>query len=60
MSQPQSGILLEHCRFGIFIEALVQGDLDAVRQGCKTFVNSLQALQKTVPTGSFGSRYRVW
>ena len=49
MSQPQSGILLEHCRFGIFIEAMVQGDLDAVRQGCKTFVKSLEELQAQYP-----------
>jgi len=55
MSQPQSGILLEHCRFGIFIEAMVQGDLDAVRQGCKAFVKSLEELQAQYPQERLGA-----
>lgn len=37
MTQVQSGILLEHCRFAIFMEAKVQGELDAIRLGCKKF-----------------------
>lgn len=51
MPQPQSGIMPEHCRFGIYIEASAQGDLDALRQGCKVFVDSLQKLQQQYPDG---------
>lgn len=51
MPQPQSGIMPEHCRFGIYIEASAQGDLDALRQGCKTFVDSLKKLQQQYPDG---------
>ncbi|BEH98384.1 Dyp-type peroxidase [Edwardsiella ictaluri] len=55
MSQPQSGILPEHCRFGIFIEAMAQGDLDGLRQGCKRFITQLQALQQRYPDAHLGA-----
>lgn len=42
MTQIQSGILLEHRRFAIFIEAMIQGEFDAIRLGCKKFCQSLQ------------------
>ncbi len=46
MSQFQSGILLEHRRFAIWLEARVTGDLNALRQGSKTFLQQLDALQQ--------------
>lgn len=33
MSQFQSGIFPEHCRFAIWLETRVQGDLERLRQG---------------------------
>lgn len=46
MSHSQSGILKEHSRFGIFIEAQVQeGSLDEIKSGCKSFVEALTKLQ---------------
>ncbi|SUX72381.1 peroxidase [Citrobacter freundii] len=33
MSQVQSGILPEHCRAAIWIEANVKGDVEALRGG---------------------------
>lgn len=35
MSQVQSGILPEHCRAAIWIEANVKGDVDALRAASK-------------------------
>lgn len=55
MIQVQSGILLEHCRFAIFMEAKVQGELDAIRQGCKKFCQSLQELQQKFPNEHLGA-----
>ena len=40
MSQHQSGILIEHSRFAIWLEAGVQGDLNAVRRASKPSINS--------------------
>lgn len=37
MSQVQSGILPEHCRAAIWIEANVKGEVDALRAASKTF-----------------------
>ena len=45
MSHSQSGILADHSRFGIFIEAKMQGSLDELKVGCQRFIDSLQALQ---------------
>ncbi|MDR0806499.1 MAG: Dyp-type peroxidase [Enterobacteriaceae bacterium] len=55
MAQVQSGILPEHCRFGIFIEAKTGNDLDKIRSGCKTFVSTLNALQQKFPEAALGA-----
>jgi putative iron-dependent peroxidase len=55
MTQIQSGILLEHCRFGIFIEATVQGELAALPQGCKQFCQVLGQLQQQFPDAQLGA-----
>ncbi|ENA1772093.1 Dyp-type peroxidase [Yersinia ruckeri] len=55
MSQVQSGILLEHCRFAIFMEAQIQGEFDAIRTGCKTFCQSLVELQQQYPDAHLGA-----
>jgi len=55
MNQVQGGILLEHCRFAIYIEAKVQGELDDVRSGCRTFCQSLAKIQSTFPDDSVGA-----
>lgn len=53
MSQVQSGILPEHCRAAIWIEANVKGDVDALRAASKVFVDKL---------ATFGpnSRMPIW
>jgi deferrochelatase/peroxidase EfeB len=38
MSQVQSGILPEHCRAAIWIEANVKGDVDALRAASKVLL----------------------
>ena len=55
MSQFQSGILLEHRRFAIWLEARITGDLDAVRQGSKTFLQQLDALQQKFSDAGLGA-----
>ncbi len=55
MTQVQSGILPEHCRFAIYIEAKAQGDLDALRQGCRTFVAALEEMQQKFPHEHLGA-----
>lgn len=55
MSQFQSGILLEHRRFAIWLEARVTGDLDALRQGSKTFLHHLEALQQQFSDAALGA-----
>ncbi|MEW2739652.1 Dyp-type peroxidase [Providencia sp. PROV130] len=56
MSHSQSGILKEHSRFGIFIEAQVQeGSLDEVKSGCKSFVEALTKLQAQYPDDRLGA-----
>ncbi len=54
MAQSQSGVLLEHCRFGIFIEAKVGTDLERIRSGCKDFCAALAELQKKFPDAALG------
>ena len=41
MSQVQSGILPEHCRAAIWIEANVKGDVNALREASKNFVDNV-------------------
>ncbi len=55
MSHSQSGILKEHSRFGIFIEAMVQGPLDEIKSACQHFVDSLQQLQEKYPDDRLGA-----
>lgn len=55
MTQVQSGILPEHCRFAIYIEAKAQGDLDALRHGCRAFLAVLEDMQKKFPTEHLGA-----
>ncbi|MFS2222141.1 Dyp-type peroxidase [Pantoea sp. B65] len=55
MSQFQSGILLEHRRFAIYLEASVQGDLDAIRSGSKQFLQQLAQLQLQYPDAGLGA-----
>jgi putative iron-dependent peroxidase len=55
MSRVQTGILPEHCRAAVWLEASIQGDFDAIRQGCKTFNESLNALQEKFPEAKLGA-----
>ncbi len=55
MSRVQSGILPEHCRAAVWLEASIQGDFDALRQGCKTFTQSLRAFQEKFPEAKLGA-----
>ena len=55
MSQHQSGILTEHSRFAIWLEASVQGDLNTLRQGVKTFHQQLTQLQARYPDAALGA-----
>ena len=50
MSQVQSGILPEHCRAAIWIEANVKGEVDALRAASKTFADKLQLLKRNSRT----------
>lgn len=53
MSQVQSGILPEHCRAAIWIEANVKG-VDALRAASKTFADKLATFEAKSP------RTRIW
>ena len=55
MSHFQSGILLEHRRFAIYIEALWQGDLAEIRRGCHLFLQQLEQLQQQYPDAGLGA-----
>lgn len=50
MSQVQSGILPEHCRAAIWIEANVKGEVDALRAASKTFADKLALLKRNSRT----------
>ncbi|BDH44977.1 iron-dependent peroxidase [Salmonella enterica subsp. enterica serovar Choleraesuis] len=45
MSREQSGILPEHCRAAIWIEARLTGDLDGLRQSVRAFYDNLSQFQ---------------
>lgn len=47
--------LVSHSKFGLFIEAMVVGELDALREGCQKFMQSLSDLQKQFPDASLGA-----
>lgn len=55
MSQVQSGILPEHCRAAIWIEANVKGDVDALRAASKVFVDKLATFQAKFPEAHLGA-----
>ena len=55
MSQVQSGILPEHCRAAIWIEANVKGDLSALRDGCRAFADSLATFAGQFPEANSGA-----
>lgn len=55
MSHSQSGILKDHSRFGIFIEAMVQGPLADIKTGCQRFVDALTQLQEQYPSDRLGA-----
>ncbi|VFS64385.1 Probable deferrochelatase/peroxidase YfeX [Kluyvera cryocrescens] len=55
MSQVQSGILPEHCRAAIWIEANVKGDVNALRAGSKVFAEKLAAFQDQFPDAHLGA-----
>ncbi len=55
MAQVQSGVLLEHCRFGIFMEASFKGNLEQVRSGSKQFCEALSVIQQQYPNDKVGA-----
>lgn len=55
MSRTQSGILPEHCRAAIWLEASFTGDVSALRVGCKKFIDALNALQAQFPQAQLGA-----
>ncbi len=55
MSRTQSGILPEHCRAAIWLEASFTGDFAALRAGCTKFINALDELQKQFPEAQLGA-----
>ena len=64
MSQVQSGILPEHCRAAIWIEANVKGDVDALREASKVFADKLATFEATYPDAKLGAvvafGHNVW
>jgi len=55
MSRNQSGILPEHCRAAIWLEASFTGDFAALRAGCTQFINTLTELQQQFPQAQLGA-----
>ena len=55
MSQTQSGILPEHCRAAIWLEASFTGDFAALRAGCTKFIAALSELQEKFPQAQLGA-----
>ena len=55
MSQVQSGILPEHCRAAIWIEANVKGDVNALREASKIFVDNVATFQAKFPDAKLGA-----
>lgn len=50
MSQVQSGILPEHCRAAIWIEANLKGDVNALREAKQNFVDNVATFGLNSPT----------
>ena len=55
MSQVQSGILPEHCRAAIWIEANVKGEIDSLRAGSKIFADKVATVQAQFPDAQIGA-----
>lgn len=55
MSRTQSGILPEHCRAAIWLEASFTGDFSALRTGCTKFIHDLNELQQQFPEAQLGA-----
>ncbi|MDI5811401.1 hypothetical protein MJM95_31445, partial [Salmonella enterica subsp. enterica serovar Anatum] len=58
-----SGILPEHCRAAIWIEANVKGDLDALRAASRTFADKLatfEVKQVVEPIGEARPSWQIW
>ncbi|ABR74511.1 peroxidase [Actinobacillus succinogenes] len=59
----QSGILLEHCKAGIYLEADIT-DLTAIGQACRDFCTSLNGFQAQYPDADLGAvvafGHEVW
>ncbi len=55
MSQVQSGILPEHCRAAIWIEATVNGDTEALRAASRIFADKLANFQLTFADAALGA-----
>jgi putative iron-dependent peroxidase len=55
MSHFQSGILLEHRRFAIYLEAMVAGDIADLRRAVANFLQQLAALQQQYPDAGLGA-----
>ncbi|HDS1118113.1 TPA: peroxidase, partial [Pluralibacter gergoviae] len=45
MSQVQSGILPEHCRAAVWIEANISGDVSALREASRVFADRLATFE---------------
>lgn len=64
MSREQSGILPEHCRAAIWLEARLTGDFKALRQGVKEFNHKLNHFQQSFTDARLGAviafGYDVW
>ncbi|AFJ46203.1 Dyp-type peroxidase [Shimwellia blattae] len=54
MSEVQSGILPEHCRAAIWLEANLAGSLDELRQGCRTLCQQVAEFQGKFPDAHLG------
>ncbi|UOO82894.1 Dyp-type peroxidase [Uruburuella testudinis] len=55
MTTPQSAIVPDHCKAGIFIEAdVLPGCENAIKQACLTGLDALAALQQQFPQANLG------
>ncbi|HFZ8995738.1 TPA: Dyp-type peroxidase [Citrobacter freundii] len=55
MTQAQSGILPEHCRAAIWIEADMKGDIDALRMASKAFADKVATFSAKFPDALVGA-----
>ncbi|EMO7187577.1 Dyp-type peroxidase [Pluralibacter gergoviae] len=54
MSQVQSGILPEHCRAAVWIEANISGDVSALREASRVFADRLATFESQYPEAGIG------